>query len=360
MTIVAHAHPFVIGVDTHARTHTLAVLVAATGELVATDQFPTTDAGLHRAATWAARRTGGELSTLWVIEGVASYGARLAATVGQAGFEIVEAAPMDARAHRGTGKSDPLDARRIAAAVLSLEPQQLRRPRSDDGVRAALRVLVTARDHMTTERTATVNALTALLRVAALGIDARKALTARQIGEIARWRSRVEDVATVAARAEAARLAKRVVALNEELIANHAQMTDLIRASKAAALLDETGIGPVTVAVVYTAWSHAGRVRSEAAFAALAGVNPIPASSGNTIRHRLNRGGDRRLNRALHMAVVTRMTHDPDTRAYVERRRAEGRSIKEIRRCLKRYLARHLYRTLQRLHAEPAATSQAA
>lgn len=223
-----------------------------------------------------------------------------------------------------------------------------------------LRVLVTAREHMATERTATVNALTALLRVVTLGVDARKSLAASRINEIARWRSRVEDVATTAARAEAARLAKRVAALNAELTANHAQMTELIRASKAAVLLDETGIGPVTVAVVYTAWSHAGLVRSEAAFAALAGVNPIPASSGNTIRHRLNRGGDRRLNRALHMAVVTRMTHDPDTRAYVERRRAEGRSTKEIRRCLKRYLARHLYRTLQRLHAQPASIPQAA
>jgi transposase len=360
MTIVAHAHPFVIGVDTHARTHTLAVLVAATGELVATEQFPTTDAGLGRAVAWVVRRTGGELGALWVIEGVASYGARIASAVNQAGFEVVEAARMDTRVHRGTGKSDPLDARRIAAAVLSLEPEQLRRPRSDDGIRAALRVLVTAREHMTTERTATVNALTALLRVAALGVDARKSLAASQISEIARWRSRTEDIATIAARAEAVRLAKRVVALSEELTANHAQMIDLIHASKAAAMLDETGIGPVTVAVVYTAWSHVGRVRSEAAFAALAGVNPIPASSGNTIRHRLNRGGDRRLNRALHMAVVTRMTHDPDTRAYVERRRSEGRTTKEIRRCLKRYLARHLYRTLQRLHAEPASCPQAA
>ena len=95
-----------------------------------------------------------------------------------------------------------------------------------------------------------------------------------------------------------------------------------------------------------TAWSHLGRIRSESAFASLAGVNPIPASSGNTVRHRINRGGDRRLNRALHMAVVTRMRMDPRTRAYVERRTAEGRTIREIRRCLKRYLAREIYRRL--------------
>ncbi len=353
VTIVAHAYPFVVGVDTHARTHTFAILVAATGELISTEQFPATAAGMGRAVAWAARRTGGDLATLWVIEGVATYGARLAATVGRAGYEVVEAARMDARAHRGTGKSDPMDAHRIAAAVLSLEPHKLRHPRSDEGVRAALRILLTAREHMTTERTATINALTALLRVVDLGIDARKPLTARQISEVARWRTRVEDLAVAVARAEAVRLAKRIADLDAELTANQAQMTRLIRDSKAAVLLDKTGIGPVTVAVVLAAWSHSGRVRSEAAFAALAGVSPIPASSGNTTRHRLNRGGDRRLNRALHMAVITRMTHDPDTRAYVERRRAEGRTTKEIRRCLKRYLARQLYRALAALHSAP-------
>ena len=102
----------------------------------------------------------------------------------------------------------------------------------------------------------------------------------------------------------------------------------------------------MTAAVVYTAWSHLGRVRSEAAFAALAGVNPIPASSGNTVRRRLNRGGDRRLNSAIHMATVVRMVHDPVTRAYANRRRAEGKTDREIRRCIKRYLARRLYRHL--------------
>src|SRR5450830_802815 len=106
-----------------------------------------------------------------------------------------------------------------------------------------------------------------------------------------------------------------------------------------AAIPLATGGGPA-------AWSHPGRVRSEAAFASLAGVNPIPASSGNTVRHRINRGGDRRLNRALHMAVVTRIRMDPRTRAYVDRRTAEGRTLREIRRCLKRYLARQIYRHL--------------
>jgi transposase len=137
-----------------------------------------------------------------------------------------------------------------------------------------------------------------------------------------------------------------VADLDDDIAANTTTMAELVRQSPAAVLLEKTGIGPVTAAIALTAWSHPGRVRSEAAFACLAGVNPIPASSGNTVRHRLNRGGDRRLNRALHIATITRMTHDPDTRAYVERRRAEGRTTKEIRRCLKRYLARQIYRTL--------------
>ena len=120
-------------------------------------------------------------------------------------------------------------------------------------------------------------------------------------------------------------------------------------------LLDQPGIGPVTAAIAYAAWSHPGRIRSEAAFASLAGTNPIPASSGNTVRHRINRGGDRRLNRALHMAVVTRMRMDPETRAYVDKRTTEGRTTREIRRSLKRYVARQIYRQLNAANTPAAA-----
>lgn len=207
---------------------------------------------------------------------------------------------------------------------------------------------------MTAERTATINALIALLRVLDLGIEARKALTGTQITTVARWRTRDEDLGAATARAEASRLAKRVVELDEHIAAKTSRMAELVKASQGVALLEKTGIGPVTAAVCLTVWSHHGRVRSETAFASLAGVNPIPASSGNTVRHRLNRGGDRRLNRALHIAVLTRMTHDPNTRAYVEKRRAEGRTTKETRRCLKRYLARQIYRALNK--AEPTNT----
>lgn len=285
---------------------------------------------------------------------MASYGAGLAAAVDRAGYDVVEATRMNARANRGLGKSDPLDAHRIAAAVLPLITTQLRRPRLAEGARSALQVLVTARDHMTAERTATVNALIALLRVVDLGIDARRPLTRVQITTVTRWRSRYEDLGTATARTEAIRLAKRVAELNEQIASNSVRMDELVRTTQAAPLPEKTGIGTVTAAICLTAWSHHGRVRSEAAFAALAGVNPIPASSGNTVRHRLNRGGDRRLNRALHIAVLTRMTHHPETRAYVEKRQAEGRTTKEIRRCLKRYLARQIYR---KLNAAPTPVS---
>ncbi len=154
--------------------------------------------------------------------------------------------------------------------------------------------LVASRNHMNSERTAAVNALTALLRVADLGIDARRPLTDSQITTAAAWRSRDEGLATATAHAEAIRLAKRVTTLEEELKTNTKRVTELVNNSPAQQLLNQPGIGPVTAAVALTASSHPGRVRSEAAFASLAGVNPIPASSGNTVRHRLNRGGDRR------------------------------------------------------------------
>ncbi|MBK8446214.1 MAG: IS110 family transposase [Micropruina sp.] len=343
MTIVAYARQFVIGVDTHARNHVLAV-VAGNGQFIDTASFPTSQPGLARAIDWAARRTGGDLSALWVIEGAASYGAQLAAASSQAGYQVVEAPQMSSRG--SSGKSDTIDARRIAEAVLPLDETRLRHPRSDNGERAALQILITARDQMSTERTAAINALTALLRTIDLGIDARHCLRHTQIVQIASWEQRDEPIAAATARTEAARLATRITALDTELATNKRTITTLIQATPAAGLLAKTGIGPVTAAIALTAWSHPGRLRSEAAFAALAGVNPIPASSGNTQRHRLNRGGDRRLNRALHMAILTRMTHDPDTRTYVQRRTAQGRTTKEIRRCLKRYLARHIHRYL--------------
>lgn len=355
MSIIAQLFSFVVGVDTHARNHVYAVLCAATGRHLDTREFPTTPAGIKRAITWVGRRTGGDLSTLWVVEGTASYGAILTGTVSAEGYEVTEAPWMDPKNHHGLGKSDPLDAARIGESVLNLKKDQLRRPRLGDGVRQALRVLISARESMTAERTKAVNTLTALLRVNDLGVDARKPLSRTQIITISAWRARNEEIAKSVARSEAVRLARRIVDLTQDLKTNNTQLTELVKVTPAAPLLEETGIGPVAAAICFTVWSHHDRVHSQAAFAALAGASPIPASSGNTVRHRLNRGGDRTLNRALHMVAVSRMTHDEETRKYVEKRKAEGRTTKEIRRTLKRYLARKIYRTLN--NQKPAPTT---
>lgn len=278
MTTVARNRPFVIGEDTHARTHTYAVHTAK-GEHLGNERFPNTHAGRSGAIAWAARRTGGGLGALWFIEGACSYGALLAGIVIRSGYRAVEEPRVRAyaTAQRGAGKSDPLDAAAIAAAALPLEESQLRIPRQDDGLRAALRVLVAAREQMTVERTAKVNALMALLRSVEMGVAARSSLTDSQIMEIFHWRRREEELAKATARAEAVRLAKRIIALDAELKDNETHTTELLAASCAAALLEETWVAPVTATAVYTAWSHPGRVRSEAAFAARAGVNPIPS-----------------------------------------------------------------------------------
>lgn len=300
-----------MGVDTHARSHTFAIL--SRGRLVDTQTFPTNQAGLARAVDWIGRRTAGEVSgTVVSAEGTSSYGAQLAGLLAEHGYRVVEAPTP----HRGRdGKTDALDAQRAARGVIDLED------------------------------TALINMLTALLRVTDLGIDARGPLTATQINQIAGWRPRREPEPLHIQRQIAIAHARDIGDLDRRLAANKSQLADLT-ARHSPQLLDIYGVGPVSAAVIIAAWSHPGRVRSEAAFAKLAGVCPIPASSGNTTRHRLNRGGDRRLNWALHQIITTRLSHDPRTKAYVARREAEGKTPKEIRRCLKRYLARQIYRTL--------------
>ena len=141
-------------------------------------------------------------------------------------------------------------------------------------------------------------------------------------------------------------LARRVRFLEAEATAHEKAIRTIVRSWRPD-LLDLTGVGPIVAATVLTAWSHPGRCRDDAAFAMLAGVAPIPASSGKTIRYRLNRSGDRQLNRALHTIVLTRLQHDEHTRAYADRRRAQGKTDREIKRCLKRYIARDLYRRLE-------------
>lgn len=345
MSIVAEQYQKLVGVDTHAKSHTLAVVEPVTGAVIAERAFPTTRGGLARALTWADR-VAGLVGVLFVVEGIGSYGAGLARLLTGQGRQVVEPSVMPKGPYRGKGKSDVLDAARIARSVAGIDTGQLRRPRSDGGIRTALQVLTGAREAATDERTKRLNILTALLRTFDLGVDARKPLVKSQIVTVSRWRTRVDDDLPVAVcRNEAAKHAARIMALDAELTQNEKTIRELT-AAVVPDLLDTIGIGPITAANVLIAWSHPGRVRSEAAFASLAGTCPIPASSGNTTRHRLNRGGDRRLNRSIHTIALTRMRYDANTRAYVEKRTAMGNTKKEILRILKRYITRQLHHQL--------------
>jgi transposase len=178
----------------------------------------------------------------------------------------------------------------------------------------AMRVLVVAREQMTCKRTRAINALTALASTVEFGVDARTSLTSTQINTIASWRTRGESSPLQTCRAEAVRLASNIKALDSDLQGNRKSLDAAVKTT-AAELSALKGVGAVLAASVLIALSRGGRGRSEAAFAALAGTCPIPASSGNTVRHRLNRDGDRRLNRALTTIVIVQMRTDSDTRA---------------------------------------------
>ncbi|MFD7078448.1 IS110 family transposase [Nocardioides sp. NPDC059952] len=354
---VADSYRFVVGVDTHAAEHVYGLIGCPHGlALDLPQEFPTTQAGIDRAIRWLGRRTGGDITaTLVVVEGTGSYGAILASRLADLGYRVVEA-PTPAR-NRGQAKNDALDAAAVAQLALRIPTTRLRDRRGagpDTATHEALQVLLTAREQDNDERTRAINALTALVRTHQLGIDARRALTRTQITQIAHWRPRSEHAGLATARTRAVRLAKQILLLAKDLAANQQQLHDLVT-TRAPELLALPGVGPVTAAVVLTAWSHPGRVRNEAAFAAIAGTSPIEASSGNRHELRLNRGGDRRLNSAITTIAMTRMRCDERTRTYTQRRRTEGLTTRRIRRCLKRYITRELYRTLNTIHREPGA-----
>jgi transposase len=268
--LVADSYDLLVGVDTHAGTHTFALLDATTGALLDNREFPTNPAGLRRALAWLVRRVE-DRSCLVVVDGAGSYGAILTERLATDGHAVAEAPGIPAHVRRKSGKTDSLDAAEIARATRGLADHQLRRPRSS-GDRAALRILTTARDQMSGERTRAVNALTALLRTNDLGVDARRALSHKKIATIAAWRTPSSSMTTIRAvsRAEAVRLARRIRVLDSDLAANRVALTAAV-AEQAPELLQVRGVGPVVAASVLHAWSHPGRIHSEAAFAALAG-----------------------------------------------------------------------------------------
>jgi len=281
------------------------------------------------------------------IEGTRSFGVGLARAVAAAGLTVIECEQPNRKARRGKGKSDPIDAHLAVLSALRLDADRLPVPRAD-GDREALRILLGARHELTVVNTAQTNRLRALLLA---GDDserdtARGTLTDALLSAMARRREPPQASRERAVRhSEIRRLARAVRAGRRALVANRAQLENIVD-EMAPGLTDRRGIGAVTAAQVIVSFSHPGRCRSDAAFAALSGTSPLQASSGKTVRHRLNRGGDRALNSAIHTIAVTRMRCCPTTKEYVARRRAEGKSSREIQRCLKRYIARELYRAL--------------
>jgi transposase len=244
------------------------------------------------------------------------------------------------------GKDDTLDAARTARAALAAD--RLALPRAGER-REALRLLLIARRSAVDVRR---EALTQLRAVIVTAPDRlRQELRGLSVGKLLERCSRLRRTRSASADELATRLvlrslARRIEAATLEAAELERELLGHVRAL-APALLDEPGVGPVVAAQLIVSWSHHDRLRSEACFARLAGVAPVPASSGQTKRHRLSRGGDRQLNRALHTIVLHRRQHDTTTKDYIAKRIAEGKSRRDATRLLKRYLARHLYRLLQ-------------
>jgi len=333
----------VIGVDTH-RDTLAAAAVTALGATLGSTQA-SADAGGYRQLLQFAR---GHLPNrrCWAVEGTSSYGAGLTEFLIEQGEHVVEVCRPKRPPRRGARKSDALDAIRAAREVLASD--HLIEPRSR-GHREALRVVMTTRAGAVTARTAAINHLKALIVGAPddLRAELRGRTSDAQIAYCAKLRDRpaqdLQHRSTVRALRSTARRVQALTAEADELEREIARLVSQARPE----LVELPGVGSITAAEILISWSHPGRLRSEAAFATLAGAAPIPASSGLTNRHRLNRGGDRQLNRALHTIVLTRSRTDPATRAYITRRLAEGKTLRETKRCLKRIIARQLFRLLQ-------------
>ncbi|MBE1582211.1 IS110 family transposase [Nonomuraea angiospora] len=331
------------GVDTHANTHHAAV-VMMNGGRIADAQFPATSAGYEQLVEWM--RSFGRLHAVGV-EGTGSYGAALARHLRAGGIVVIEVNRPDRRQRRNVGKSDPLDAYAAADAVLA--GRATARPKSGDGIVESIRVIHLARSGAVKARTACLNELRGLLVTAPASL--RERLPGLGAEPLTRACARLRPAGDLAAPEQSAKLAlrslaRRYQALTAEIDGLHLQLKALIARARPD-LLSIHGVGVETAAqLLTTCGDNPDRLTSESAFAALCGVAPIPASSGKTTRHRLSRGGDRQANRALHMIALTRMAWCPRTRAYVDRRTADGKSKAEIRRCLKRYIARELFKAL--------------
>ena len=342
---------YVIGVDTHRDQHTLAVVAAPTGAVLAQTVVRARSNGYADALRFAAKHAVG--TRAWAVEGAGHYGAGLTRYLGDRGELVVEVGRQPRNERRLRGKDDPLDA--IRAARTGIAAETLTLPRAGQG-QEALRVLLLARRSAVDARRLALVQLRSVIVTAPeqLRDELRRLSATRLVQRCSRFRrSGTRTPAELAIVLALRSLARRIEAATAEADELEREILEHVRAL-VPELLNEPGIGPIVAAQLIVTWSHKDRVRSEAAFARLAGVAPLPASSGQTIRHRLSRGGDRQLNRALHTVVLHRRQHDPATRDYIARRVAEGKTTREATRILKRYLARHLYRVMQ--NATPLTT----
>lgn len=332
------------GIDTHKDLH-MAALVDETGAVIATHAFSTTRAGYRAVLRWM---TGfGQLQRVGV-EQTGSYGAGVVRHLALAGVPVLEVTGTDKAERRSRGKDDTLDA--INAARAALEGKRISIAKQRDGQIEALRVLRVTRQTAVKARRAALQQLNNTIIGAPDEVrDQTRNLTRMQlIRTCAAWRPDTDaaDDPLVATRIALKSLARRIIELNDEVANLDEPIEQLVRELNPA-LLDRVGIGvEIAGQLLVTAGDNPERLKSEAGFAMLCGVAPLPASSGMTQRHRLNRGGDRQANRALHLAAISRLRVCPRTRAYATRRRAEGLSKREIIRCLKRYIAREAYHQL--------------
>jgi transposase len=332
------------GVDTHLDTHVAAV-VDSNGGVLGVESFATTTAGFAELHAWLG---GFGIIDRVGVEGTGAYGAGLARYLGTMGVTVIEVGRPNRQARRAHGKSDSIDAVDAARAALSGRASAL--AKTADGNVEAIRVLLVAYRSGRDTRTKCLNQLRHL---GFCGPDElRERFRGVAVGKLAEIAAalcpkRNGDPVTYATEVAMHTLGRRVLDIDGDCAyLLHGELADLVRAT-APSLLELRGVGVRTAALLLVAaGDNAERITSEAAWAHLCGVAPIHASSGKVTRHRLNRGGNRQANHALWRIVFTRMSSDPRTRAYVERRLAEGRSKPEIMRVLKRYVAREVYRHL--------------
>ncbi len=340
-------HTFVVGgVDAHADTHHVAALDEQ-GALLSAKSFPTTTPGYRKCLDWLS--SFGEIHAV-AVESTGSYAAALVRYLREHDVQVVEVNQPHAHTRRRVGKSDPIDAEMAARLFLAGKAKAV--PKQTDGIVESIRLLRAARHSAVKSRSAAMVQLRDLIITAPQ--ELRDQLSCRRTlrGKAtvcARFRPSARELRSPSQAAKFAlrSLAHRIESLDREITALDRELEQLVRAA-APRTTQLLGISTGhTAQLLVTAGENIDRLRGESAFAALCGASPIPASSGKTVRHRLNYGGDRQANRALHLIAVCRLRYCQRTRAYARRRTAEGKSKLEIMRCLKRYIAREVYNSLR-------------